>query len=329
MGCNRLGVRSTSAEDAPERTHADAMPRAGNAQTSVVHPEVRRPRLRVRRLGPVALFAVGIGAFFFLGDRFLGHRARLVDFEPKALSGEPITASFGFGREVHFEHPVVKEFEFRLEAPLPCALWIHFQSKDISQGQVLMTANGHRVGYIPGDGFRSVELSHELLIGAHLLKLGEVNELSFVNEGPAHGKVLWRIWNLWAEAEPLPQMSPEQLSAEAENAFRRANLRFEQREIGAPNRFLAWKDFRNARLLLEAHPEPRPQLHGLAQQGMDDARRELDALCAKLMLEIQRAVSQRKRAAAHALFERLNEHFPSSRSACALWAERRRLELGL
>jgi len=277
----------------------------------------------------MAFFALGIGAFLLLAYRFLGHRAGLLELEPKALSGEPVTASFGSGRGVRFEHPVVKEFEVRLEAPLPCALWIHFQSKDISPGQVLVTANGYRAGYVPADGLRSAELSHELLIGAQLLRLGEVNRLAFVNEGAAEGKAVWRIWNIWTEAEPLPQMPPEQLSVEAEIAFRRAKLRFEQGEIGAPNRFLAWKDFRNARLLLEAHPEPRPQLYGLAQHRMDEAQRELDGLCAKLMLEIQRAVSQHKRGAAHALFERLNEYFPSPRSACALWAERRRLELGL
>lgn len=277
----------------------------------------------------MALFALGVGALVFLAHRFIGHGNGVLEFEPKALSGEPVTASFGFGKEVRFAHPAVKEFEVRLEAPLPCALWIHFQSKDISAGQVLLTANGYRVGHVPADGLRSADLSHEVLIGAQLLKLGEVNRLAFVNEGAAYGRSAWRIWNLWVEAEPLPQMPPEQLTAEAEIAFRRAELRFQQREIGAPNRFLAWKDFRGARLLLEAHPEPRPALHGLAQQRMDDAQRELDAVCAKLMLEVQRAISQHKRAAARALFERLNEYFPSPRSACVLWAERRRLELGL
>jgi hypothetical protein len=278
----------------------------------------------------MAALAVGLGVFFLLAHRFLlGDGAGVLEFETKVLSSEPITESFGFGRGVRFAHPVVKEFEVRIEAPLPCALWIHFQSKDISPGQVLVTANGYRAGYVPADGLRSAELSHELLIGAQLLRLGEVNRIAFVNEGAAQGKEVWRIWNLWVEAEPLPQMPPEQLSADAEIAFRRAKLRFEQREIGAPNRFLAWKDFRNARLLLEAHPEPRPALYDLAQQRMSDAQRELDILCAKLMLEIQRAVSQQRRAAAYALFERLNEYFPGSRSACALWAERRRLELGL
>ena len=322
-------MRSTSAEGARERTYANGQPRAGDSQTHIVRADVRRTRLLVRELGPIAIFALGISAVLFLAHRFLGHRAGLLEFEPKALSTEPISASFGFGRGVRFEHPLVKEFEVRLEAPLPCALWIHFQSKDISEGQILVSANGYRAGYVPADGLRSAELSHELLIGAQLLRLGEVNRLAFVNEGAAHGKAVWRVWSLWAEAEPLPQMAPEQLSAEAEIAFRRGKLRFEQREIGAPNRFLAWKDFRNARLLMEAHPEPRPRLYDLAQQRMDDAQQELDALCAKLMLEIQRAVSQHKRAAAHALFERLNEYFPSSRSACVLWAERRRLELGL
>jgi hypothetical protein len=124
-------------------------------------------------------------------------------------------------------------------------------------------------------------------------------------------------------------MSSEQLLGEAEIAFRRAKLRFEQREIGAPNRFLAWKDFRNARLLLEAHPEPRPELYELSRQGMSDAQRELDKVCAKLILELQRAISQRNRAGAHAILEQLSDYFPASRSPCVLWAERRRLELGL
>jgi len=62
---------------------------------------------------------------------------------------------------------------------------------------------------------------------------------------------------------------------------------------------------------------------------MSDAQRELDSVCAKLLLEMQRAISQRKRGAAHAILEQLSEYFPASRSSCALWAERRRLELGL
>ncbi len=303
--------------------------RAPETQTRIVSDQFRRAHPAVRKRGLVVLSGILIAALLVVVQRFVGWGAKASETEPKVLSADPIAASFGFGEGVRFVHSQGKEFEFRLDAPLACVVWVHFQSKGVLPGQIAVTANGAKAGFVPADGLRSAELAHELLIGADLLRLGELNRIAFINQGVAHGKKEWRIWNVWAEAEPLPQMSSEQLRAEAEIAFRRAKLRFEQREIGAPNRFLAWKDFRNARLLLEAHPKPRPELYDLSSKGMSDAQRELDSVCAKLLLEMQRAISQRKRGAAHAILEQLSEYFPASRSSCALWAERRRLELGL
>ena len=86
--------------------------------------------------------------------------------------------------------------------------------------------------------------------------------------------------------------------AEARNAYARGKQNFERADVGARNRYEAWKSFREAWLLLEAHPEPKPELYFEARDRMKEAQQELDKTCAKLLLETEGYYNQRNYAAA-------------------------------
>ncbi len=255
-------------------------------------------------------------------------RTEVREAEPTLLTGAPLTASFGVGEGVGFAHPGGKEFEFELNAPLQAVIFLHFQSKDVSPGQLTIQANGLPVGEVPPDGLRSEEFWREVFIPARALKMGEVNRVAFVPVRPTPGQK-WRIWNAWVEIALLPQMPLLQLVSEAEGSYRRAQQSFERREIGPGNRYLAWKNARESWLMLEAHPEPRPGLYLLAREKMGEAQLELDRVCSKLMLEFQRHFQLKNLEKAQGTLEQVNSFFPAPDQPCPGLAQRQRSALGL
>ena len=112
-------------------------------------------------------------------------------------------------------------------------------------------------------------------------------------------------------------------------SFDRGVLQFSRKDVGAANRYEAWKEFRNAWLNLEAHPEPRPELYRLAREKMKEAQVELDGTCSKLMLEVEQSVNQKDWAKARATLDYVKAYFPGNDQPCPFRADAKREQLRL
>src|SRR5262249_9739706 len=246
--------------------------------------------------------------------------------EPEALGPARIEESFGVGEGVTYQRPDGKVFDFELHAPGRAMAILHFHSRDVAPGQVKVSANGTQVGTLPPDG--NPNRSYQILIPPDLLKGGGKNKIAFESARDSTAKK-WRIWNLWVEIVMLPELAPHQPPREAYARLRRAQQNLEPRDVGAGNRYLAWKDLRTSWLTLEAHPDPKPDLFLLVWDRMQEAQQELDRLCARLMLEIHRAQQMKDRRAARATLDQVKLLFPGHDQPCAHEAEQKRAELNL
>ena len=284
------------------------------------------------RTAIVALFimlglgAVG-GAYYFVLVKKPG--ATITGAEPDTLGLQPITESFGLGPGVQFEAADLKTFTWEYTAATRAVVILHYQAQAISEGEVVITVNGVDVGKVPPDTLASRDRALELMIPPNILKKGETNRITFDNTKNPPGEDQWRIWNAWVEKALLPDLPPDQLVAQARNAYTRGKQNFERAEVGARNRYLAWKSFREAWLMLEAHPEPKPDLYFEARDRMRDAQLELDKTCSKLMLESEGYYNQRNYSAAKHTLEYISEYFPDFDQPCAGMAANKRYEWGM
>jgi hypothetical protein len=128
----------------------------------------------------------------------------------------------------------------------------------------------------------------------------------------------------------LPEIPPEQLVEEARKSYARGRKNMETAMVGARNRYEAWKSFREAWLLLEAHPEPKPDLYFEARERVKDTQKELDRVCSKLMLEVESYANKSDWQTASATLDHVREYFPDDYDQdCAYRAELKREKLGL
>lgn len=250
--------------------------------------------------------------------------------EPDTLARKPIEASFGLGEGVTFNRPDMKVFEFEYLSPTDAVAIITYQALDISQGEVVVIANGQELAQVPADTLASRDRLLEVVVPAKVLKRGEKNQIIFDNTRNPPGHESWRIWNARVEPIPLPEGTPEQLVMNARKSFDRGVRNLEQLMVGASNGYEAWKNFRNAWLSLEGHPEPKPELYLLARDKMREAQLELDRTCSKLMLEVQTYYNQNNWDAARASLDHVADFFPNPNDQlCPRRAEQKRYELGL
>jgi pSer/pThr/pTyr-binding forkhead associated (FHA) protein len=249
--------------------------------------------------------------------------------EPARLESVPVEDSFGLGEGVMWQRPDMKLFAFEFTAPTRAVVILHFQCADISQGEVAITVNGADVGFAPADALNATERSHEMIVPPAVLKKGEQNQVIFDNTRNPPARDTWRIWNVWVETALLPEIPVDMLKREAQASFDRGQLNFERKDVGAPNRYEAWKEFRNAWLNLEAHPLPRPELYLLAREKMKEAQQELDLTCSKLMLEVEGYINQRDWGRARSTLDHVKSYFPGNDQPCPFRAEAKRAQHNL
>jgi len=250
--------------------------------------------------------------------------------EPDALSSKMLKDSFGLGPGVKWEQPDAKAFRWEYTAATRAMAILHFQAQGISEGEVVVTVNGRDVGKVPADVSNSQDRALEVVVPAQFLKKGEPNLIVFDNTKNPPEEDSWRIWNLRLEKVLLPEIPPEQLMQEARAAYVLGRRNMDTAMVGARNQYEAWKAFRKAWLLLEAHPEPRPDLYFEARERMKESQRELDRICSKLLLEVESYVHLKNWQAASATLNHVREYFPDETDQVCAWkAEVRRNELGL
>ncbi len=287
------------------------------------------PNMRRGLIGAALVMALGVmGTVFWLvlsGDQKVARGP-----EPVTLNRKPIADSFGLGDDVTWEHADQKVFEWEYTAATRALGLLRFQSQGISEGEVLVTVNGVDVGKVAADTLASGDRFLDIMIPAQLLKKGETNRIVFDNTKNPPGDDTWRIWNLSLEKVLLPEIPPEQLVEEARKAYSRGRKNMETAEVGARNRYEAWKSFREAWLLLEAHPEPKPDLYFESRERVKETQKELDRVCAKLMLEVESYSNKENWQAASSTLDHIREYFPDDYDqSCAHMAEVKRANLGL
>jgi pSer/pThr/pTyr-binding forkhead associated (FHA) protein len=250
--------------------------------------------------------------------------------EPVTLSRKPVEDSFGLGDGVVWEHTDQKVFEWEYTAATRALGILRFQAQGISDGEVLVTVNGVDISKVPADTLASQDRFNEVVIPSQMLKKGEPNRIVFDNTKNPPGEDSWRVWNVSLEKVLLPEIPPEQLVQEARKAYSRGRKNMETAAVGARNRYEAWKSFREAWLLLEAHPEPKPDLYFEARERVKDTQKELDRVCSKLMLEVESYVNKSDWQTASATLDHVREYFPDDYDQdCAYRAEVKRAKLGL
>lgn len=331
----RLAVREN---DLPEGVEVAGGGRPRLARVSGERPSLSAAdRARFKRAGPMGQaqlwwleasknqrIAASTGAGVVLLGLLIGlitavmpEKAKTRAAEPQVLTGDPIEYSFGVG-EVSYEREDSKSFDFEVVSPVQVMVVLHYQAGDIgSKDEVSITVNGVELGWLPPDTLDVNERTLEVLIPANLVKRNEINTVTFDNVRNPPESDPWRISNLWIEVAVLPEKGEAGLIADAEEKFKRGALKWEQRDIGASNRWDAYKNFREAWLTLEAiPPSARPYTYQLSRDKMHEARRALDEKCNELLLKAKSAFQFGKYDQARYELAHIKDFFPTRAHPC-------------
>ncbi|MEW5740094.1 MAG: hypothetical protein AB1938_14270, partial [Myxococcota bacterium] len=240
--------------------------------------------------------------------------------EPMELipNADPIADSFGEGETVDFPRPDMKTFTFSAASPTRIVGVLHYQARDISKDEVTVELNGAQLGTVPPDSLDADQRELDLVLPASAVKPGEPNTLVFDNVLNPPGDEPWKVWNLWVEIIPVPEMSTDEATRQAKEEVDKAAKFYEQRNVGAENLFRAWKTYREAWLLLESTPDRPEELWQIARTRMREIRPELDAKCAAMLVGYKQAISQKNQdlQKARLVLEGIPAHFPTREHAC-------------
>ena len=117
---------------------------------------------------------------------------------------------------------------------------------------------------------------------------------------------------------------------DATESYQRGQQNLERRDVGAQNRYEAWKNFRNCWLMLESLPEgKRPELYLLARDKVREAQDVLDRKCSQLLLEVVKFYNLKDWISARSTLDQVNAFFPANDQPCPWRAEQKRTEYGL
>lgn len=260
----------------------------------------------------VALLTVGGLVWLFLPEPGEGGPTGP---EPEMLSIQPVADSFGYGPGVTWERPDMKVFDFEFTAPTRAVVVLHYQAQDISENEVSVTVNAVDQGFVPADVSSAPEREIEQVLSPQALKRNQKNQVVFDNVKNPPGREPWRIAGLWIEVVPIPEISPEQTVASAQEYAANASKFYDQREVGSENLFRAWKGYRDAWITLESL-ETKPELYQTVRFQMNSLKHQLDQLCSKLMLDVERSVQLKDRKRARQTLEEVPRYFPTREHRC-------------
>ena len=273
----------------------------------------------------VVLAVVAVAAVFRAGPASVS-----VAPEPSELvANQPIEASFGLGEGVTYERPDQKVFDFAYKSPVKMVVVLHFQARDISANEVVISVNGTDVGFVPPDTLAVNERSNEALVPPSAMVRNGRNKFTFDNTKNPPNKETWRIWNTWVEIFPLPELGREELIKSAQENMRRGQDFWDRRQVGAENLYKAWRSFRESWLVLESVEGAKPMEYTISRDKMREAQQSLDRLCSQLLLEAQSAYNQKQFEAARSTLEHVNEYFPKKDQPCPFRAEQMREYYGI
>lgn len=226
-------------------------------------------------------------------------------------NGDPIPESYGAGDDVDFERPDMKSFTFSFQSPTKIVGVLHYQARDCTKEEVSIELNGAPLGHVPPDTVEVAQRQLEIVLPSARLVLDKDNEIVFDNVNNPPAEDTWRIWNVWVEVFPIPDMSAEEAGRRAKEDLERAAKMYELRAVGAMNLFRSWKQYRDAWLLLEATPNRPPELLEIARSRMREIRPELDRKCSGMLVDYQKEINQKypNMANARQVLQNIPAHF--------------------
>lgn len=267
----------------------------------------------------VVLAVLGLGFLGGVGYLVYPHKVQR-KAEPMDLraNGEPLSDSFGNGDDVDFSRPDMKSFSFTYNSPTRVVGVLHYQSKGISKGEVTIELNGAEVGMVPADTLDSDTREQDVVLSTKAVKVGEPNTLVFDNVNNPPGDETWKIWNIWVEVNPIPEMSTEEATRRAKEDIEKASKYYDLRDVGAENLFRAWKTYRDAWLVLEATPDGPQSIQEVARTRMREIRPELDKRCAGIFVEFKKVMNQKMpdMVKARKILEDIPTYFPTREHPC-------------
>lgn len=236
--------------------------------------------------------------------------------EPTELGPAPLADSFGLGDGVTWKQPDLKSFQFQFASPTRALAVLHYQARDISQSrEVSISLNGVELGWVPPDSQETEERELQLLLPLAMLRRNETNSLVFDNVLNPPAEDRWKVWNMYVEVIPVPELPPAQLLANATKEATAARRFYEQKDVGSENLFKSWKLFRSSWITLEAL-EKKPELYEDVQYMLARTAGELDQTCRKLMLDFQRSIQYRDGDKALATVQEVIRRFPTTEHRC-------------
>lgn len=236
--------------------------------------------------------------------------------EPTELGFNPLADSFGLGDGVTWKQPDQKVLRFEYASPTRAVAVLHYQARDIAQPQeVSISLNGVDLGWVPQDSPESEERELQLLLPLQILRRDQPNTLVFDNVRNPPGEDPWRVWNMYVEVIPVPELPKEQLLAKAYKEAAAGRKFYEQKDVGSENLFKAWKLLRSAWLTLEAL-DAKPDLYQEVLYLLAQTARELDQECRLLMLDFQRSLQFQDGDKAKATVEEVMRRFPTTEHRC-------------
>ena len=240
--------------------------------------------------------------------------------EPVTLApnGAPIEASFGLGDDVTYARPDMKIFGFNANSPTRVVAVLHYQAKDISKDEVTIALNGAEQGFVPPDTMDTQNRGLEAVFPPNQVKAGEDNQIVFDNTRNPPADDPWRIWNVWLEILPIPELSAEDTLREVRTNVEKAQKFYELRDVGPDNLFKAWKTYREAWLLLESMPDDKREGYDAVRRSMRDLQPELDKKCSVMLLDFQRVLQAKKKdyRKARQILEDIGRYFPTREHWC-------------
>jgi hypothetical protein len=235
--------------------------------------------------------------------------------EPTRLGLTPLPDSFGLGEGVTWKAPDQKVFDLQFASPTRAVVVLHYQASDISKEEVGISLNGVHQGWVPPDTATTGEREIEQVLAVNLLRRDAPNQITFDNVRNPPGQERWRVWNMYVEVVPVPELPVAELLAKARQEAATARRFYELKGVGSENLFKSWKYYRSAWLTLEAL-ETKPDLYEDVRYALRQAAAELDQQCRKLMLDFQRSLQFQDGDAAKATVEEVMRRFPTTEHRC-------------
>lgn len=219
---------------------------------------------------------------------------------PSVVGVDDDTQEFTFGRgAVEVDCGSAVSFGFNVP-PRTRALFHYLATRVATPSELELKLNGKHLAWAPVAAAKGDP--QVVMLPQEGLAADGRNVVAFVQS--SKGKE-WTVGKVRVE---LLAITPGDLKA-AQASYERGRRKLEERRVAPRNLYDAWKNFVNARRMLEGL-DPKPPLYGEVAQLIKDAEKELDKACAGLLFTAARFERYGQDDRAQQTFREVLLHFP-------------------